>query len=530
MARKPPPIQILRHSVQAAIAAYVLVVAIATTVGTAWSTNLHTICPFGGVVNLYTYFSTGGYVAKLHSAVFIMLLALLIGLVITGKSFCGWICPLGSVQEGLGGIGRRLWPRLYNRVPRRVERFLQYLKWAVLAWVLVQTARSVTLVFQDWDPYWNLYRIWTDEIAISGYVVTGVTLLAALFIPRPFSRYACPLGAFNGLFNSFSIMGIKRDAETCTDCGRCSKVCPVNIEVATSPAVRSIECTRCLKCVDACPQNTRDRDTLKLHTWLYVWTRRRWATSATGGSRRRSVPMAVFAAIAIAAFVLPILITNITGDFQTTKKSDFRTPDDIKGSTTLEEVIKNYGITKQELYNGLGLAPDLAASTQLKSLENNIEPEVLRDIARYIDEPLDTLGLAGVPADRLAEVMASTGLPGTATLRDLLRDGPPGAGLYLLTGVGLGEEPTVTTDGGQPATTTSTVPAGDEGSSSGATAEIKGKTTLGEIQAVVDDFAAFLEEFGIPADTSLGSTLSDLATQYGFEVSDVRTYLGVASP
>ena len=64
--------------------------------------NLHTICPLGGVVNLYTYAADGGYVAKLHSAVFVMLLALLIGLVLTGKSFCGWICPL------IGAAGPRV--------------------------------------------------------------------------------------------------------------------------------------------------------------------------------------------------------------------------------------------------------------------------------------------------------------------------------------------------------------------------------------------------------------------------------------
>ena len=164
--RQPKPLQWVRYSVQALIAAYVLLVVIANTVGQSFrAANLHTICPFGGVVNLYTYFSDGGYVAKLHSAVFIMLLALLIGLVLTGKSFCGWNLPLGSVQQGLGWIGQRLWPRAYNKLPRWLERVLQYLKWAVLAWVLVQTARSATLVFQDYDPYYNLYRIWTDNRA-----------------------------------------------------------------------------------------------------------------------------------------------------------------------------------------------------------------------------------------------------------------------------------------------------------------------------------------------------------------------------
>jgi len=310
--RRIRPLQWFRHGVQTAVAAYVLAIVIANTAGETWAANLHTICPFGGIVNLYTYLSSGGYVAKLHSAVFIMLLALVIGLVLTGKSFCGWICPLGSVQEGLGGIGRRLWPRAYNRIPRWLERVLHYLKWAVLAWVLIQTARTARLVFQDWDPYYNLFRIWTDEVAISGYSVTGVTLLLSLFIPRPFSRFACPLGAFNGLFNWFSFIGITRDATSCNGCGRCARACPVNIDLCASKTVWSVECMRCLKCVDACPVNSRAPDTLRLHTWF--------GRRAPGDStkRRRSVPTWVFATIAIAAFVVPILVTNLTGDFQTT--------------------------------------------------------------------------------------------------------------------------------------------------------------------------------------------------------------------
>ena len=305
------------------LAIYVLVIVIANTVGESWAANLHTICPFGGVANIYTYLADGGYVAKLHSAVFVMLLALVIGLILTGKSFCGWICPLGSVQQALGWIGQRLWPRAYNKVPRWLERILHYLKWAVLAWVLVQTARTGRLIFQDWDPYYNLYRIWTDEIAISGYAVTGVTLVLALFIPRAFCRFACPLGAFNGIFNWFGFIGIKRDEKTCTDCGLCSRACPVNIDLCASTTIRSVECMRCLKCVDACPQNSRAGNTLRLHTWFSGFGRFRGAeadgaapvTTATGQARRRSVSTWLFAGVASAAFAVPILVTNLTGDF-----------------------------------------------------------------------------------------------------------------------------------------------------------------------------------------------------------------------
>jgi polyferredoxin len=305
-------LQRLRYGIQAAVAVYVLVIAVGNTVGGVWAANLHTICPFGGVANLYTYLVDGDYVAKLHSAVFIMLLALIIGLVLTGKSFCGWICPLGTVQQALGWLGVRLWPRGFDRIPHRVERWLQYLKFVVLVWVLVQTARSGRLIFEDWDPYFNLFHIWTDTIAWSGYLVVGLTLVLALFIPRAFCRFGCPLGAFNGLFNSFSFMQIERDATSCNRCGRCDKVCPMSIPLSTVSTVSSPECTRCLKCVEACPMNSRgDGCTLKIRTWLDRLPGRDRA-------RRLQIPRSVFAGLAVAAFVVPILVTNLSGDFITT--------------------------------------------------------------------------------------------------------------------------------------------------------------------------------------------------------------------
>ncbi len=264
------------------------------------------------MANLYTYLVDGDSVAKLHSAVFIMLLALIIGLGLTGKSFCGWSCPLGTVQQALGWLGVRLWPRGFDRIPHRVERWLQYLKFVVLVWVLVQTARSGRLIFEDWDPYFNLFHIWTDTIAWSGYLVVGLTLVLALFIPRAFCRFGCPLGAFNGLFNSFSFMQIERDATSCNRCGRCDKVCPMSIPLSTVSTVSSPECTRCLKCVEACPMNSRgDGCTLKIRTWLDRLPGRDRA-------RRLQIPRSVFAGLAVAAFVVPILVTNLSGDFITT--------------------------------------------------------------------------------------------------------------------------------------------------------------------------------------------------------------------
>jgi len=68
----------------------------------------------------------------------------------------------------------------------------------MLLFVIIQTARTAT----------PLFNIWTDEIAVTGYIAVILSLGASFFVERPFCRYAWPLGEITGLFNSFSLMEI----------------------------------------------------------------------------------------------------------------------------------------------------------------------------------------------------------------------------------------------------------------------------------------------------------------------------------
>jgi len=218
--------------------------------------SLHAICPFGGVVSFWQLVSTGTLVKKVHeSSVVLAVIALVLSLLF-GPVICGWICPFGSVQEWLGELGRKLWKKRYNTfVPRKLDRVLRFLRYGVLAWVLYMTIMTGKLAFQDYDPYFTLFNLWTGEVALGGALILAATLALSLFVERPFCKYACPYGAFQGIFNLFRVFGIKRNPKTCISCGACDRACPMNIEASTAGTVRDHQCITCLKCTSesACP-------------------------------------------------------------------------------------------------------------------------------------------------------------------------------------------------------------------------------------------------------------------------------------
>ena len=218
--------------------------------------SLHAICPFGGVVTIYDFVTTGGFIQKIHSSAFILMILALLSAILFGAIFCGYICPFGSYQEWIGKLGKRLFPKKYNKiVPAKLDRYLRYLRYLVLILVVYQTAATAMLVFQDVDPYYALFNFFSNEVAVAAYVVLGVITALSLIIERPWCKYLCPYGALLGLFNKIRIFKIRRNPSSCISCGKCDKACPMNISVSKEETVSSHQCIACHKCTSdvSCP-------------------------------------------------------------------------------------------------------------------------------------------------------------------------------------------------------------------------------------------------------------------------------------
>ena len=254
---------IIRLAVQISVAALVFVIAAGKwlvekniPIPFVSDASLHAVCPFGGVVTIYEFVTTGGFIQKIHSSSYILMILGIITAILFGAIFCGYICPFGSFQEWVGKLGRKLFPKRYDSiVPIKLDRALRYFRYLVLVMVLYQTAASARLAFQSVDPYYALFNFFTNEVAVTAYIMLGAVTVFSLFIERPWCKYLCPYGALLGLFNAVRIFKIIRNKETCIGCKKCDRACPMNIEVSGKEIIRDHQCIGCHKCTSevSCP-------------------------------------------------------------------------------------------------------------------------------------------------------------------------------------------------------------------------------------------------------------------------------------
>lgn len=222
--------------------------------------SLHAICPFGGVVTLYNLATIGEYIKNISiSSVIILSLSIFLS-ILFGPVICGWVCPVGSLQEWIGNVGKKIFKNKYNHfVNLKIDNILRYFRYIVLIWVIYVTARSGTLIFKNVDPYFALFNFFTGEVAPTALLILGLTIIGSLFVERPWCKYACPYGAVLGVTNKFRIFKIKREQLTCINCKKCDRVCPMNITVSNNSVVSNHQCISCLKCTSeiSCPiENT----------------------------------------------------------------------------------------------------------------------------------------------------------------------------------------------------------------------------------------------------------------------------------
>lgn len=227
-------------------------------------------------------------------------LAILIPTFFLGRFFCGWICPLGTLNHFFSSLkserkrGRRLMES--NRY-KSWQTLKYYLLLAVLASALFGAAlaglldpvsllvRSMALAVLPGLGYalnsafdlfyrtdvWGLRYVAYGFQFLFSYVLIGfeqphfrqafllglilaVILALNLRITRFWCRALCPLGALLGAASRWAIFGLEKRTAECGDCNRCLLACQGGDDPIPGVPWRKAECHLCFNCVAGCPE------------------------------------------------------------------------------------------------------------------------------------------------------------------------------------------------------------------------------------------------------------------------------------
>jgi NAD-dependent dihydropyrimidine dehydrogenase PreA subunit len=365
--------QLFRRASQITFAAFIVVATLRHELigedGLAIYPEPEAYCPFGGLETLYFYVTTGGNTIR-HTSVSNVVLAgsILLVAFLARSAFCGWICPLGFLQEMVARMGGALQRRIpgfrqaVGAVKRRgaalsaIDRPLRLLKYGVLMWAVTGAAVLGVMVFKDYCPWAALTEIAGPALTFGMVVLIGM-LVASLFVPNPWCRYACPLGAVAGLFGRLSPVFLRRKEAACQRCGACSRACPMGLPVDRATEIRHPDCTACLECVNACPQS----EALEVKIGL---------PAVRVGPARRLNPY-VLGGLVLLLFMAPVVTAQATGNWSASRKAPTgASVEELKGAMMLGNVATAYRVPMHEIVRAFDLPPDTPPTATLKDLQS----------------------------------------------------------------------------------------------------------------------------------------------------------------
>lgn len=185
---------------------------------------------------------------------------------VIGRFVCGWLCPFGLIQDLLHKI-----PFPQKITTFRGDKLLRKLKYAIFILFVILLPMFLVDILGQGAPYFckficpagtlegGIPLVLLNESMHNAVgwlyawknLLLAVTIILSILIYRPFCKFICPLGAIYSVFNPVSIFRYRVDKDKCTNCGRCAKICKMQVNPAES--ANDLECIRCGACKKACP-------------------------------------------------------------------------------------------------------------------------------------------------------------------------------------------------------------------------------------------------------------------------------------
>jgi ferredoxin-type protein NapH len=208
------------------------------------------------------------------------LAVLVVLMLLGGRLWCGWICPMGLTSDVLTKI--RVWTGISRvKVSKGWREGLVWAKYVILLLALGVATLAAFPGMADhrlslsepfcqvcpsriFEAFFTFDQVcWTNhaDSITTVFTVLGLIAFGIFFIGLTVRRFwcrLCPIGGLTAVFNRTGLVILEKNAVKCTRCGACERTCPLDVQRVyegreTGP-VTSYECHLCLRCVEACPE------------------------------------------------------------------------------------------------------------------------------------------------------------------------------------------------------------------------------------------------------------------------------------
>ncbi|MCW8883848.1 MAG: quinol dehydrogenase ferredoxin subunit NapH, partial [Motiliproteus sp.] len=179
-------------------------------------------------------------------------------LLVGGRSYCSWVCPINPVTDAAGWLGRRL------GIGRKVS-ISRKLRYWILALTLILPAVTGIVVWELVNPVSLLHRGIIFGMGMGWYLIAAIFLFDLFVLPKGWCGHICPMGAFYSVVGKYSPLKVKAsNRDACNDCMDCFAVCPEpqvikpalkGKDKGIGPVILSPNCTNCGRCIDICSVN-----------------------------------------------------------------------------------------------------------------------------------------------------------------------------------------------------------------------------------------------------------------------------------
>lgn len=177
--------------------------------------------------------------------------------VVGGRAFCAWVCPINVVADAAHWLRQSLGLKDGARFGRSV-------RYWILAAVLIVALVTGSLAWELVNPVTVVFRGLVFGLGLAWLAVLAVFLFDAFVGRRAWCGHLCPVGAFYGVLGWVSLTRVSAAGrERCDDCMDCYAVCPEPQVIAPAlkgaaagrgPLILSPNCTNCGRCIDVCPE------------------------------------------------------------------------------------------------------------------------------------------------------------------------------------------------------------------------------------------------------------------------------------